>query len=182
MQRPAFYVPQEGLGELFSAGGFVGGKRPFVQGHGERGFLAACLQNQELRRLPTSRSAWLVQWFLPASRRLRGVPYPPLRGYFPTAVGKQGERPGTSSVSASPIHLPQRGRQGTTGDLFRPLRGHLPQRGRQGIDEHQITKSTSSVSASRCHLHQRGRLGTDKHQRTKSTSSVPPTAVHLPRA
>ena len=29
---------------------------------------------------------------------MRGVPYPPLRGYFPTAVGKQGE---------------------TTGDLFR---------------------------------------------------------------
>ena len=55
---------------------------------------AACLRNQELHRLPTTRSARLVQWFLPASRPLRGG--------------------------------------GTTGDLFRPLRGHLPQRGRQG--------------------------------------------------
>ena len=42
------------------------------KGTGNAAFLAACLQNQELRRLPTSRSAWLVQWFLPASRPLPG--------------------------------------------------------------------------------------------------------------
>ena len=42
------------------------------KGTGNAAFLAACLQNQELRRLPTSRSGWLVQWFVPASRPLRG--------------------------------------------------------------------------------------------------------------
>ena len=116
-------------------------------------FLVACLQNQELRRLPTTRSAWLVQWFVTASRLLRGEGRATnneidlIRQRFALPPSPKGKASGEQRAMDNGINLICQ-------------RFALPPSPKgKASGEQRITGSTSSVTAVGLrHLHHRGGL------------------------